>query len=455
MPRADTFPANPHWLPAAHGQNVDHVPGTDGWPLVGTTLMQLADPPEFTKRMVDTYGPVYRANSFGGRFVHLVGAEANELVLFDKDKIFSSEQGWGVTLNQLFPGGLMLIDGDKHRADRRILSVAFKPEPMRLYADALNGGIRKRIASWSGKPIKFYPAIKALTLDLAASSFLGIPFGPEAARINKAFVDMVQASVTPIRAPIPFTPMGKGVAGRKYLVDYFSREVPRRRAGNATDMFSQICRTTNEDGSYLSDSAIVDHMNFLMMAAHDTITSSASTMVMLLGQNPEWQGKLRDEMNALGINDEDLPYDRLNDLVLTDYAFKESLRFMAPVPSLPRRALKPFSFGGYDFPAGTFVGIQIAHVHHMEQYWPEPERFDPMRFTPEASRGRHKYAWVPFGGGPHMCLGLHFAYMQIKILMWHLLRTHSIQLPETSGRKWQAWPIPKPRDGLPVTICPL
>jgi cytochrome P450 len=452
MPRADTFEANPHWLPPEQGQNVDHVPGTDGWPIVGTTLMQLADPPGFQTRMVAAYGPVYRANSFGGRFVHLVGAEANELVLFDKDKIFSSEQGWGVTLNQLFPGGLMLLDGDKHRADRRVLTVAFKPEPMRLYADALNAGIKARIAEWSGKRIDFYPAIKALTLDLAASSFLGIPFGPEAKKINKAFVDMVQASVTPIRSPIPGTPMGKGVAGRKFLVEYFGKEVPKRRAGTADDMFSQICRTKDEDGKYLSDDAIVDHMNFLMMAAHDTITSSASSMVMLLGQNPEWQDKLRAEMEGLGVNGDDLPYDRLNDLTLTEYAFKESLRFMAPVPSVPRRALKPFSFGGYDFPVGTFVGIQISHVHHMPEYWPDPETFDPMRFTPEASRGRHKYAWVPFGGGAHMCLGLHFAYMQIKILMWHLLRTHRIELDDHSGEKWQAWPIPKPRDGLPMTL---
>jgi cytochrome P450 len=452
MPRADTFPANPHWLPIERGRDILHIPGTDGWPVVGTTLAQLNDPPGFAKRMIAQYGPVFRTNSLGGRFVHLIGADANELVLFDKDKIFSSEQGWGPMINQLFPNGLMVIDGDKHRADRRLLAVAFKPEPMRIYAEALNSGIKARVAAWSGQTVKFYPAIKALTLDLAATSFLGVPFGPEAAKINKAFVDMVQASVAPIRAPIPGTAMGRGVAGRKYLVDYFSQEVPKRRAGNADDMFSQICRTTDDDGNYLSDTAIVDHMNFLVMAAHDTITSSATSMIMLLGQNPEWQDKLRAEMGGLGVNGEDLPYDRLGDLLLTEMAFKESLRFMTPVPSIPRRAIKPFSFGGHNFPVGTFVGINPAHVHHMPEYWPEPEKFDPMRFTPEASKGRHKYAWVPFGGGAHMCLGLHFAYMQTKILMWHILRNHRIDLPETSGKKWQAWPIPKPRDGLPLTI---
>ncbi len=455
MAYAHTHTANPHWLPPRQGQEIDYVPGRDGWPLVGTTFEQLKDPHAFTRKMVDKFGHIYRTNSFGGRFVQLIGPEANELVLFDRDKTFSSEQGWGPVLNLVFPRGLMLMDFDKHRSDRRTLSIAFKPEPMKLYSDALNKGIAARVAEWSGKTFAFYPAIKQLTLDLAAASFLGIPWGPDAQKINRAFVDMVQASIGVVRIPLPGTAMGRGVAGRKFLLEYFGREVPKRRASDAQDMFSQICRATKEDGTLLSDDEIIDHMNFLMMAAHDTITSSATSMVMLLARNPEWQVKLREEFAELGVNGDDLPYDRLNDLVLTDYAFKESLRMIPPVPSLPRRAIKPFSFGGYDFPAGTYVGIQPAYTHQMAEHWPDPEKFDPLRFEPEQVKARHKYAWVPFGGGAHMCLGLHFAYMQIKILMWHMLRNHRIDIGEGSGDTWQAWPIPKPRDGLPITLVPL
>ncbi|WP_219892332.1 cytochrome P450 [Aquisediminimonas profunda] len=455
MAYAHTHTANPHWLPPKQGQEIDYVPGRDGWPLVGTTFEQLKDPHAFTRKMVDKFGHIYRTNSFGGRFVQLIGPDANELVLFDRDKIFSSEQGWGPVLNLVFPRGLMLMDFEKHRSDRRTLSIAFKPEPMKLYADALNAGIAKRVSEWSGKSFAFYPAIKQLTLDLAAASFLGLPWGPDADKINRAFVDMVQASIGVVRIPLPGTAMGRGVAGRKFLLDYFGREVPKRRASDAQDMFSQICRATKEDGTLLTDDEIIDHMNFLMMAAHDTITSSATSLVMLLARNPEWQVKLREEFAELGVNGDDLPYDRLNDLVLTDYAFKESLRMIPPVPSLPRRAIKPFSFGGYDFPAGTYVGIQPAYTHQMAEHWPDPEKFDPLRFEPEQVKVRHKYAWVPFGGGAHMCLGLHFAYMQIKILMWHMLRNHRIDISEGSGDKWQAWPIPKPRDGLPIALVPL
>ena len=441
---------NPHWTRMPGPGSLDHIPGEDGLPIVGVTFKMLADPEKFGNEMREKYGPVYRTNAFGRRQVALFGADANELVLFDRDKLFSSEQGWGPVLNLLFPRGLMLMDFDHHRADRRALSIAFKPGPMRHYSEKLNEGIAARVAEWANRDILFYSEIKKLTLDLAATSFLGIPWGPEADRINKAFVDMVQASIGVVRRPLPFTKMGRGVAGRKFLVDYFTPEVQKRREQQGPDMFSQFCRATRDDGSLLTTDEVVDHMNFLMMAAHDTITSSASSLIWLLARHPEWQDKLRAELLEQAPAGSPMPYDSLPNLELTEMAFKESLRLTAPVPSIPRRAVKDFEFAGYRIPAGAQVSVSPSFVHRMEEHWPDPERFDPMRFAPNAARARHKYAWVPFGGGAHMCLGLHFAYMQIKVLLHHVLSQHRIVTEPGYAPEWQAWPIPQPRDGLKV-----
>ncbi|MDT8280115.1 MAG: cytochrome P450 [Erythrobacter sp.] len=438
-----------------------HIPGDAGWPVVGNTFTMLADPHGFAQRMIDTHGRVYKNRAFGGWQVALIGAEANELLLFNKDKIFSSEQGWGPVLDQLFPRGLMLLDFDHHRIDRRALSIAFKPEPMRHYSGALNRGIAREVADWAGD-LRFYPAIKKLTLDLAADSFIGLPWGPEADKINAAFVDMVQASIAPVRKPLPFTRMKKGVDGRAFLVDYFTRETLRRREhGGGQDMFSQFATATREDGSLLPVDEVVDHMNFLMMAAHDTITSSATSLIYHLAANPAWQEKLREEIFAVTGgpdgqgNPRGLDYDDLVKLELTEMAFKESLRMIPPVPSMPRRALREFEFGGYRIPAGAMVGINIHWTHHSADYWDNPAIFDPMRFTPEQVRARHKYAWVPFGGGAHMCLGLHFAYMQVKILLAQLLQRYRIEVEAGYNPDWQDWPIPQPKDGLKVKFKPL
>ena len=458
---ADLAPT--HWTEGNPSDDqLAHIPGEAGWPIIGNTFRMLADPHGMAKSMVEKYGRVYKNKAFGGWNIALIGADANELVLFDRDKLFSSEQGWGPILDKLFPRGLMLMDFDHHRADRRALSIAFKPGPMRHYSGALNRGIAKRVTEWGANGSKggmrFYPAIKELTLDLAADSFIGIPWGAEADRINRAFIDMVQASVAPVRRPLPFTQMKKGVDGRAFLVDYFTKETHRRRAeGGGQDMFSQFATAEYEDGSLMPVDEVVDHMNFLMMAAHDTITSSATSLLWLLAKHPEWQDKLRAEVESVtgGVDADgrvrDLAYEDLGKLELTEMAFKEALRFIPPVPSMPRRALRDFEYGGYRIPAGTPVGINIHWTHHSEDYWDEPEKFDPMRFTPEKVKARHKYAWVPFGGGAHMCLGLHFAYMQVKILMAQLLPRYRVELVG-GDPEWQAWPIPKPKDGLKIAL---
>jgi cytochrome P450 len=437
-----------------------HIPGDEGWPVVGRTFEVLADPKGQVERMAAAYGLVYRSRVLGETSISVLGPEGNELVLFDQTKLFSSSHGWGSILGLLFPRGLMLLDFDEHRLHRRALSVAFKSGPMKSYLAALDAGIAARVRQWRAKPgeMLFYPAMKQLTLDLAATSFLGTGIGPEVDEITRAFVDMVAASVAVIRKPWPGTQMARGVKGRARIVAYFSEQIPIRRAANekqlgGDDLFSQLCQATHEDGALLSTQDIVDHMSFLMMAAHDTLTSSLTSFVAALAAHPDWQQKLRDEVTALGIdNDAPMTMDHLAAMPLNEMAFKEAMRMKPPVPSIPRRATRDFTFKGFHVPAGTMVSINPLFSHHMPGIWPDPDTFDPMRFTDEAQRTRHRFAWVPFGGGAHMCLGLHFAYMQAKCFARHFLGNLEVSLEPGYTPNWQMWPIPKPKDGLRVTL---
>jgi cytochrome P450 len=435
-----------------------HIPGDEGWPVIGRTLTILKDPKGEVERMAAKHGLVYRSRVLGETSITLLGPEANEFVLFDQAKLFSSTYGWETILGRLFPRGLMLLDFDEHRLHRRALSVAFKSGPMKSYLSALDAGISGRVAQWRQKPgpMLFYPAMKQLTLDLAATSFLGSRIGPDVEEITRAFVDMLAASVAPVRRPWPGTQMARGVKGRARIVAYFSQQIPIRRAKGGEDLFSQLCRATHEDGALLSTQDIVDHMSFLMLAAHDTLTSSLTSFVGAIAVDQEWQQKLRDEVIALGVApDAPTSFDDLEAMRLTEMAFKEAMRIRPPVPSIPRRATRDFSFGGYKIPAGTLVGVNPLFTHHMPGIWRDPDTFDPLRFTDEAQRGRHRFAWVPFGGGAHMCLGLHFAYMQAKCFARHFLQNLSVSLTPGTTPEWQMWPIPKPKDGMRVTISPV
>jgi cytochrome P450 len=452
---ADVSASTPIRLKSVKREALAHIPGDEGWPIIGRTLSILADPRGEVEKMSAKYGRVYRSRVLGETSVTLLGPEANELVLFDQTKLFSSTWGWEMVLGRLFPRGLMLLDFEEHRLHRRALSVAFKAGPMQSYFAGLNTGIAARVAEWSSKPgpILFYPAMKQMTLDLAATSFLGSDIGPEVDEVMQSFIDMVAAAVTPIRQPWPGTQMARGVKGRKRIVAYFTRQIPLRRERGGEDLFSQLCRATDDDGALLSTQDIVDHMSFLMMAAHDTLTSSLTSLVTMLALNPDWQSRLREEAARLELPSGTLTMEALNGMPLAEMAFKESMRMKPPVPSMPRRATRDFTFGNYAIPAGTLVGVNPLFTHHMPEVWPEPDRFDPLRFTDEAQRGRHRFAWVPFGGGAHMCLGLHFAYMQAKCFAFHFVKNLSVSLEPGYQPQWQMWPIPKPKDGLKVILA--
>jgi cytochrome P450 len=214
-------------------------------------------------------------------------------------------------------------------------------------------------------------------------------------------------------------------------------------------MFSLLCNATDEDGNRYTDQEVIDHMNFLMMAAHDTTTSTLTSMTYALARHPQWQQRLLEEVQSLGV--EHLRYEDLDRLELTEWVMKEALRMYPPLSTLPKYSVAPFDFEGLGIPADAIVITYPIHTHYMDEYWSEPQQFDPMRFSNErAEHKRDSYCWVPFSGGAHMCIGLHFAIMQIKLVMFEMLRSYRWSLREGYEMPVQQSPISKPRDGLPV-----
>jgi cytochrome P450 len=261
---------------------------------VGSTFQLLADPIGFGKRMRAKYGDIHRTRTFGRRQVTLIGPEANELVLFDRDKIFSSEQGWGPLLNLLFPRGLMLMDFAAHRADRRALSIAFKPEPMRHYCDALNVDIARGVEAWGRGRASSIPRSRR-------SRWKRRRRASSACRWDRRRTGSTRLSSTWCRprsrrfAGRCRSPRwGAGYAGRQLMVEYFTGLLRERRANPGQDMFSQFAMARRDDdpaAELLPEDVVVDHMIFLMMAAHDTITSSFTTPDLAHRQEPRVAGE--------------------------------------------------------------------------------------------------------------------------------------------------------------------
>jgi len=404
----------------------------------------------------DEYGPIVAQVGGPFRFVNLFGPEANRLVLLDQEQIFSSRRPWTQIMGRIFPNGLLLRDGSEHVQQRKIMHEAFTRPVLREYAERMGPQIATGIADFaaSGSTIHAFPAYKRLTLELAASIFVGMDLGPATSRMNQAFEDMVAASMSRIRLRIPGLEFYRGLRGREFMLGLLGAMLEKKHADPGPDIFSRLCRARSEEGGALDDADVLDHMIFLMMAAHDTTTSTLTSLTYELAKHPDWQERARAESRALG--SEQPGFEALTRLEALSWAMNETLRRYPPLPVIPRVANADFVAGGYRIPANTMVIIAPIHTHHMAEFWPEPFRWDPERFAPgRAEHERHTHQWIPFGGGPHMCLGRRFAETEVRLIMHQLLLRFRFEVPVGYTMPVQQAPISRPRDGLPVRFRPL
>lgn len=427
------------------------IPGGPGWPLVGDSFKYLFHLDTAVHERYRRYGEVSWGKAFGIRSIALLGPDANQFVLQNRGDLFASG-AWNHFLADFFPRGLMLLDFDEHRMHRRLMMGAFQREALAGYLGLMNPRIEAGIGAWqAGEGFKVYDHLKTLTLDLGSEAFMGQPPGPEAQRLNQAFVDTVRAPTSIIRYPLWGTRWRRGVIGRRVLEDFFRRELPAKRASGASDLFARLCQARTDDGQAFSDEDIINHIIFVLMAAHDTSTITLTNMIYRTAQHPQWQERLRQESRALG--KAVLDFDDLARLEAMHWVMKEALRICAPVPGLPRRAVRDCEYKGYRIPAGHMVQISPWFTHTNPEYWSEPLRFDPERFSEARAEDKaHPFLWVPFGGGAHKCIGLHFGEMEVKAILHQLLLRYRWSVPQGYQMRQDFTSLPVPKDRLPVKL---
>jgi cytochrome P450 len=283
--------------------------------------------------------------------------------------------------------------------------------------------------------------------------FMGCEPSAEADRLTQAFIDTVRAGTGFVRAGYPGLPnrWSKGLAGRKVLVDYFRSLVAQKRASDAEDLFAALTHVETEDGHRFGDDDIVNHMIFLMMAAHDTSTITASAMAYYLAKNPAWQERCRAESQSLADATTDLT--ALDTLTSLELVFREAMRLVAPVPALVRRTTEDTALDGKFVPAGAILAVVPGAVHIMPDRWTDPECFDPDRYDdPRHEDKSHRFQDIPFGGGAHKCIGMNFGTAEVKLLLHHMLLQYRLEVPKDYELEWDHTSLVVPTDGMPITL---
>lgn len=427
-------------------------------PLIGLPhLLRLRrDPIHHNDVMRASYGEVIKLNVFGTTLHACYGLDAAEQILINRERDFANGPAWSHFIGPFFRRGLMLLDFDEHLHHRRILQHAFTNEAMRRYHAVMVPHIKAGLAGWGEvKNPRMNELFKQLTLDLALETFVGVDLSQaEQDRLNKAFIAAVRAGTSILRANVPGTPWAKGLAARKVLEEFFYTHLPEKRRSGGDDLFAQLCIARSEEGDEFSDEDIVNHMIFLLMAAHDTSTITMSAMAYYLAKNPDWQEKARAEsVAAVAGSAVSADYDAVSGLDLQERIMKEALRLCSPVPSMPRVAVRDTAVNGYLIPEGAFVAVSPFYNHHDQSVWPDAERFDPDRFAEDRREDKaHRMAFHAFGGGVHKCIGMHFAGIQIRAIFHELLLNYRWSVPEDYEWPLDLVALPFPRDRLPVTL---
>ncbi|MET0839052.1 MAG: cytochrome P450 [Marmoricola sp.] len=433
------------------------APHRRGAPIIGSTLSYFRDPLRMMREQYDACGPVSEMDFVNGRCTVLLGPDACGAALQNKDKAFANGPGWGELVGPFFDRGLMLLDFEEHHRHRMMMQQAFTRDRLATYTSAMGPAVAAGLDAWEpGPQFQVYPALKRLTLDLATQVFMGgadLASPDELDRVSAAFVACVQAATGFIRHPLPGTRWGRAMKGRHLLEEFLGRHVAAKRQSDADDLFSVLCSVRDDAGEGLSDRDVVNHMIFLLMAAHDTSTITVTTMMRQLGAHPRWRAQLRED--AAHLPDSPSLAD-LDSLESFDLVMKECLRLVPPVPVLARRSVKESEVLGIRVPADQPVAVMLHLGHHMEEYWPQPEVFDPLRFASHRREDKvHRYAWEPFGGGVHKCLGMAFAGSEVKLVLHQLLRRFDWTVDAGYRDRLNYHSLPFPADGQPVALRPL
>lgn len=421
---------------------------------MGETLEFIRDPRAFAERRKERYGSVFFSSILGMRLLSLTGPQANRWIFSGENRYLRNKWNYA-TRKMLGEQSLSLINGEAHRTRRRILAPHFKRTGLGPLVDPITEVTGEHLRRWAdaGGETVILRRIKHLAFEIAARYIFGDISRLDLPRLSRHFDAWAGGLFVAIPLPLPGTTFGRAVRARRKLFATIADEVERRARSpeRGPDVLSTLLDVRDDEGQPLPPSTIVDELTLLMFAGHDTTVTSTSNIMLHLAQHPEVLAKARAEQDAR--RDEPLTLERLRSTSYLGQVIRESMRVIPPIGGAFRELTQDVEYDGYRLPKGWIVSVNPAGSHFDEEIWTDPEVFDPERWGPKrAEHQRHPLAFIPFGGGARVCLGQHFAMLEMEIVLTLLLRDYTWTLVPDQDLDFRFIPFPRPKSGIRVKM---
>ncbi len=417
-----------------------YPPGPRDW-FFGLTigLRSLREPLTFLQEMARDYGDIAYVRV--GPYQSYVINHPNLIreVLVTKGKSFGKWEAQKRVFRKIDGNGLINSEGDFWLRQRRLIQKAFQHRRLGRYAETVVELTRRRLDRWTaGAAINLDREMSELALEIAGETLFGVDLRDRAAWLGETAEVLRETFIREFLAPVPlpdWLPLPSKRRMRRAIrnLDTFITGTIRDRRASGEDkgdLLSMLLLAVDEqgDGTGMTDQQARDEAVTLFNGSHDSTSAGLAWTCYFIARYPGVQERLRDELETV-LGGRVATFEDLPRLTFADTVVKESLRLCPPTAALfTRQALTEVEIGGYRLARGSLVAISPYVTQRDPRWFPEPECFDPDRFGPGRVEDIPEYAYLPFGAGPHVCIGNTFAMMEITLVVATLVQRFHIEL---------------------------
>jgi cytochrome P450 len=361
--------------------------------------------------------------------------------------------------------GLLTTHGEAWRTQRRLIQKGFDRKQLEALSSIMQDSLAESLRGFDRQvgdgPVDIYPHLMKMTFAMVARSLFG-------ARLKDEDIDLVSHTISTVQEFIvrqtlqPYMNPWFAVSGQlrrheemrtradSVLLEYIRM---RRNQAPGNDLLQTLMDARYSDGEGMSDELVLSESMQLLVAGHETSSNALSWLFYLLSTRPDCLESVRQEFDSV-LGDGPMSYTDVPRFEFATQVIQEALRLYPPFWMIDRMAVADDRAGDLAIPRGSTVIVFVYGAHHAQRYWPDPESFDPQRFTKANEKLNTPFTHLPFGAGPRGCIGSNYAMLQVLMILGTLLRKYDFQL--TPGQTIEAQPmvILRPKHGIRMTFTP-
>lgn len=430
-----------------------------GHPILGNLPAYRSDPLNFGRRVAAEYGDVVRLRVFNRKLFLVAHPDHIHKILVTEAAKFNKSPVYRIFLGRALGEGLLTSDGAKWRRQRKLAQPAFHHGRIASYAETMVAYAESTSEGWhTGETLRVHEEMSRLTLQIVARTLFSTDIRAQADRIGDALTELLEAvteaTMQPVFLPawVP-TPNNRRIrAGVKELDSIIYPLIrARRESGEDTgDLLSMLLLAKDERGQGMSDKELRDEAVTIVLAGHETTANALTWTWYLLAQHPESEAKLHAELDEV-LAGEQPTLAHVKRLPYTESVVKETMRLYPPIPEFGRQATSEVQLGEHVIPEGSIIIVPVYAMHHDPRWFEEPDAFRPERFL-SADKTLPKLAYLPFGGGPRVCIGNAFAQLEATLLLATLAQRFRLSLGPQRSVTPEATLTLRPREGLTMNV---